>query len=127
VQTTSRKPSTHVRVHIGHPVAHAGHWDAARTKVLQRCLIGDGLHCFTAKHHDDLAPYDATGDTMEVQRLSTPTAHMRPPTPGTKQHRWWACFVILVAWLGILFVLATLFSAKALIAMVQLYQALTGR
>jgi hypothetical protein len=94
---------------------------------LQRCIIGDGLHCFTAKHHDDLSQYDTTGDTMEVQRLSTPTAHMKSPTLGTKQRRWGACFVILVAWLGILFVLATLFSAKALIAMVQLYQALTGR
>jgi hypothetical protein len=64
---------------------------------------------------------------MEVQRLRTLTTHKRSPTPGTKQHRWWACFVILVGWIGILLVLATLFTAKALIAIVQLYQALTGR
>jgi hypothetical protein len=115
------------RADIGHAVAHAGHRDAARTKVSQRCLIGDGLHWVTAKHHDDLAQYDTTGDKMEVQRLSTLTTHKRSPTPGTKEHRWWACFVILVGWIGILFVLATLFSAKALIAIVRLYQALTGR
>ena len=64
---------------------------------------------------------------MEVRRLSTLATHKRSPTPGTKQHRWWACFVILAGWIGILFVLATLFSAQALIAIVQLYQALTGR
>jgi hypothetical protein len=42
------------RADIGHAVAHAGHRDAARTKDSQRCLIDDGLHCFTAMHHDDL-------------------------------------------------------------------------
>jgi hypothetical protein len=115
------------RADIGHAVAPASHRDAARTKVSQRCLIGDGLHCVTAKHHDDLAKYDTTGDKMEVQRFSTLTTHKRSPTPGIKQHRWWACFVIIGGWIGILFVLAALFSAKALIAIVQLFQALTGR
>jgi hypothetical protein len=36
------------RADIGHAVAHAHHWDAARTKVSQRCPIGDGLHSVTA-------------------------------------------------------------------------------